>query len=93
MLILGEVAMFSGQISEAERLLTEAEALLTKAEASAGRVLALERLAEIALSSGRNWHAKRLIRAGRGHRRDLLARAAPADPAEGPVRAAAGVER
>ncbi len=93
MLILGEVAMFSGQISEAERLLTEAEALLTKAEASAGRVLALERLAEIALSSGRNWHAKRLIARAEGIAANLLARAAPADPAEGPVRAGGGVER
>ncbi len=46
--------------------MTEAEALLTKAEASAGRVLALERLAEIALSSGRNWHAKRLIARAEG---------------------------
>lgn len=61
LMILGEVALFSGQVGEAERLLTEAEALLAKAEASAGRVLALERLAEIALSGGRNWHAKRLI--------------------------------
>ena len=61
MMILGEVALFSGQIGDAERLLTEAEALLAKAEASAGRVLALERLAEIALSSGRNWYAKRLV--------------------------------
>ncbi|WP_431301206.1 BTAD domain-containing putative transcriptional regulator [Tabrizicola sp. BL-A-41-H6] len=66
LMILGEVALFSGQIGEAERLLTEAEALLAKAEASAGRVLALERLAEIALSSGRNWQAKRLIARAEG---------------------------
>ncbi|GGO23084.1 hypothetical protein GCM10010991_00030 [Gemmobacter aquaticus] len=66
LMILGEVALFSGQIGEAERLLTEAEALLAKAAASAGRVLALERLAEIALSSGRNWHAKRLIARAEG---------------------------
>lgn len=65
-MILGEVALFSGQVGEAERLLTEAEALLAKAEASAGRVLALERLAEIGLSSGRNWHAKRLIARAEG---------------------------
>jgi DNA-binding SARP family transcriptional activator len=66
LMILGEVALFSGQVGEAERLLTEAEALLAKAEASAGRVLALERLAEIALSSGRNWYAKRLIARAEG---------------------------
>jgi DNA-binding SARP family transcriptional activator len=61
LLILGEVALFSGYASEAERLLTEGEALLAKAEAIAGQVLALERLAEIALTSGRNWQAKRVI--------------------------------
>ncbi len=60
-MILGEVALFSGQIGEAERLLAEAEALLAKADAPSGRVPAIERLAEIALSSGRNWQAKRLI--------------------------------
>ncbi len=60
-MILGEVALFSGQSSEAERLLTEAEALLAKAEAPSGRALAIERLAEIALSRGQNWQAKRLI--------------------------------
>jgi DNA-binding SARP family transcriptional activator len=66
LLILGEVALFSGHIGEAERLLTEAETLLAKAKANSGRVLALERLAEIALTSGRNWHAKRLIARAEG---------------------------
>lgn len=66
LLILGEVALFSGQVGEAERLLSEAEVLLSKAEASSGRVLALERLAEIALSGGRNWQAKRLIARSEG---------------------------
>ena len=66
LMILGEVALFSGQVGEAERLLTDAEALLAKAGASSGRVLALERLAEIALSSGRNWQAKRLIARAEG---------------------------
>lgn len=66
LMILGEVALFSGQMGEAERLLTEAEALLAKAEASSGRVLALERLAEIALSRGQNWQAKRLITRAEG---------------------------
>ncbi len=65
-MILGEVALFSGQIGEAERLLTEAEALLAKADASSGRVLAIERLAELALSRGRNWQARRLIARAEG---------------------------
>jgi len=66
LLILGEVALFSGHLHDAERLLTEADALLTKADANSGRVLALERLAEIALSSGRNWQARRLIARAEG---------------------------
>jgi DNA-binding SARP family transcriptional activator len=66
LLILGEVALFSGHLHDAERLLTEAEALLTKADANSGRVLALERLAEVALSSGRNWLARRLIARAEG---------------------------
>lgn len=60
-LILGEVALFSGQLGEAERFLTEAEALPGKADAPSGRVLAMERLAEIALTHGQNWQARRLI--------------------------------
>ncbi|MBL9050681.1 MAG: hypothetical protein JNK19_11285 [Tabrizicola sp.] len=60
-LILGEVALFSGNLGEAERFLTEAEALLARADAHSGRALALERLAEIALSTGRNWQARRLL--------------------------------
>jgi DNA-binding SARP family transcriptional activator len=65
-MILGEVALFSGQLGEAERLLTAAEALLAKADAPSGRVVALERLAEIALASGRNWLANRLIARAEG---------------------------
>jgi DNA-binding SARP family transcriptional activator len=65
-MILGEVALFSGQLGEAERLLTAAEALLAKADAPSGRVVALERLAEIALLSGRNWLANRLIARAEG---------------------------
>jgi DNA-binding SARP family transcriptional activator len=65
-LILGEVALFSGQLSEAERLLTEAERLLAEADAASGRVLALERLAEIALSRGQKWQASRLIKRAAG---------------------------
>jgi hypothetical protein len=40
--------------------------MLDKADAPSGRVIALERLAEIALASGRNWQAKRLIARAEG---------------------------
>jgi hypothetical protein len=39
---------------------------LTRADANSGRVLALERLAEISLSTGRNWQARRLISRAEG---------------------------
>lgn len=65
-MILGEVALFSGNLPEAERMLTEAERLLDKADAVSGRVVALERLAEIAFLTGRNWLAKRLIARAEG---------------------------
>lgn len=63
-LILGEVELFSGRLDETERLLGEAERLYLQADAVAGRVLALERLAEIALERGQRWRANRLIRRG-----------------------------
>lgn len=63
-LLLGEVALFSGELDEAESRLTEAERMLLKAGAVAGRVLAIERLAEIALERGQKWRANRLIRRG-----------------------------
>lgn len=63
-LILGEVAIFAGELDEAEKLLTEAEKLLLEANAISGRVLALERLAEVALQRGQKWRASRLIRRG-----------------------------
>lgn len=78
-------------MGEAERLLTEAGALLAKAGASSGRVLALERLADIALLSGRKWHAKRLI--GRAEGIAATSRLAPhLQIRQGPVGACGGVE-
>ncbi len=65
-LLLGEVALFSGQLDEAETLLTEAEKLHHGAGATSGRVLAIERLAEIALERGQKWKANRLIQRGMG---------------------------
>lgn len=66
LLVLGEVALFSGNLDEAERLLTEAEQLHHEAGAVAGRVLCIERLAEIALERGQRWQARRLIQRGLG---------------------------
>ena len=60
-LILGEIARCAGDIDEAERLLTLSESLHVEADALSGRVLALERLAEIALARGQKWRASRLI--------------------------------
>lgn len=63
-LLLGAAALFSGDLDEAEARLTEAERFHLEAGAIAGRVLAIERLAEIALERGQNWRAKRLIQRG-----------------------------
>lgn len=63
-LLLGEAALFSGDLDTAETLLTEADKLHHEAGAVAGRVLATERLAEIALERGQNWRANRLIQRG-----------------------------
>lgn len=58
---LGETALFSGYVDEAERLLTEAERLHTETGAVAGRTLALERLAEIQLVRGQKYKANRTV--------------------------------
>ena len=63
-LLLGEAALFSGNLDEAEGFLADAERLLLEADAVAGRVLAIERLAEIALERGQKWQASRLIKRG-----------------------------
>ncbi|TPI65722.1 hypothetical protein FJ420_14300 [Mesorhizobium sp. B3-1-3] len=63
-LLLGEASLFSGNLDGAEGFLAAAEQLLQEADAVAGRVLAIERLAEIALERGQRWRAGRLIRRG-----------------------------
>jgi DNA-binding SARP family transcriptional activator len=63
-LLLGEVALFSGNLDAAEQWLVQAERFHLEIGAVAGRVLAIERLAEIALERGQKWRAGRLIRRG-----------------------------
>jgi DNA-binding SARP family transcriptional activator len=58
---LGETALTSGYVDEAERLLLEAERLHTETGAVAGRALALERLAEIQLVRGQKYKANRTV--------------------------------
>lgn len=61
-LILGEIARCAGDLDEAEKLLTEAERLHVEVNALSGRVLVLERLAEIAFARGQKWQAGRLVK-------------------------------
>ncbi|SHG24008.1 DNA-binding transcriptional activator of the SARP family [Kaistia soli DSM 19436] len=65
-LILGEIARCAGDLDAAEKHLTEAERLHVGANALSGRVLVLERLAEIALARGQKWQAGRLIQRALG---------------------------
>ena len=63
-LILGEAALFAGELEAAERLLCEAGRLHEEAGAEAGQVLTLQRLAEIALVRGQRYRAGRLVQKG-----------------------------
>ena len=63
-LILGEVALISGKLDEAQTLLIQAEQLLLAADAVGGRVLAIERLAEIALERAGKPESRKLIALG-----------------------------
>jgi tetratricopeptide (TPR) repeat protein len=60
-LILGQAELFSGRLDESERLLDQAEQLHVEAEAPAGRVLAIQRLAEAALARGQKYNARRMV--------------------------------
>ncbi len=60
-LILGEAALFGGQLDTAEQLLSDAVRLHEEAGAVAGRVLTLQRLAEVALARGQSYRAGRII--------------------------------
>jgi DNA-binding SARP family transcriptional activator len=63
-LILGEAALFGGQLDTAEQLLSDAGRLHEEAGAVAGRVLSLQRLAEVALARGQRYRAGRLMQKG-----------------------------
>ena len=63
-LLLGEVELFSGRLDAAEQLLTSADQLHADVGAPAGRVLSLQRLAEVALARGHKWRAGRLAKRG-----------------------------
>jgi DNA-binding SARP family transcriptional activator len=65
-LILGKAELFSGRLDEAEQLLIDAETLYGQTESIAGRVIALQCQAEIALSRGQKWRANRLIQRALG---------------------------
>ncbi len=51
--VLGEAELLSGRLDEAEEHLREADGLGSQSHADAGRALALQRLAEVALAAGR----------------------------------------
>jgi ATP/maltotriose-dependent transcriptional regulator MalT len=60
-LILGQAELFSGRLDGSERLLARAEQLHVEAEALGGRVLAIQRLAEVALARGQKYNARRMV--------------------------------
>ena len=63
-LILGEAELFSGHLDSAEQLLGHADRMHEDIGAAAGRVISLERLAEVALARGQKYRAGRLVQRG-----------------------------
>ena len=63
-LILGEAALFAGQLDLAEQRLGDAGRLHEACGAIAGQVFALQRLAEVALARGQKYRAGRLVQKG-----------------------------
>lgn len=61
LLCLGEVALFSGALDESEPLLLESERLHGRTAAAAGRVTALQRLAEVAIARDDRRRAEALL--------------------------------
>jgi DNA-binding SARP family transcriptional activator len=65
MMILGETEQLSGRLEPAERLLADAERMHVELGAPAGRVMAVERLAQLALARGDRDRAAELIEQAR----------------------------
>ncbi len=63
-LILGEAELFSGRLDSAEQLLGRADRMHENIGAAAGRVISLQRLAEVAIARGQKYRAGRLVRRG-----------------------------
>lgn len=59
-LLTGEIELFSGRLDRAEAMLTRAVELHARARASSGEVMALQRVAEVALGAGAR-PARRLL--------------------------------
>jgi len=60
-LLAGEIALFSGRLEEARSRLTKALQLYENAGATSGRVLSMQRLAEVAVLAGERGQATRLL--------------------------------
>jgi ATP/maltotriose-dependent transcriptional regulator MalT len=63
-LILGEAELCSGHLDQAANLLEQADRLYEEIDSSAGRSIALQRLAEIALARGQRYRARRMVHRG-----------------------------
>jgi tetratricopeptide (TPR) repeat protein len=64
LLILGEGKLFSNDLVAADRLLAESDQLYEKIGWASGRVVALQRLAEVAVAKGQRWKAARIVQRG-----------------------------
>jgi DNA-binding SARP family transcriptional activator len=63
-LILGEAELFSGDLEAAEASLDAAERMYEEIAECAGRVIALQRRAEVALARGQKYRAGRIVQKG-----------------------------
>ncbi len=61
-LLLGEADLFSDRLPSAERHLEAAVVLYDRAHALSGRVVAIQRLAELAIARRQRWRARRMLR-------------------------------
>lgn len=63
-LILGEAELYSGYLDAAVQLLGHADRMHEQIGATAGRVISLERLAEVAMAQGQKYRAGQLVQRG-----------------------------